>query len=56
MKHIFITINPEAWDRLDEYKKEEFGMLTYGMADLFSMETDKNYNMLEPNSYDLFKL
>lgn len=51
-----ITINPEAWDRLEENKKEEFGMLIYGMADLFSMETDENYNMLEPTSYDLFEL
>lgn len=51
-----ITINPEAWDRLEQYKKDEFGMLLYGMADLFSFESGENYNMLEPTSYDLFRL
>lgn len=51
-----ITINPEAWDKLEQYKKDEFGMLLYGMADLFTMETGEGYNMIEPTSYDLFEL
>ncbi|EGT0000964.1 hypothetical protein I9Y31_003295 [Clostridium perfringens] len=51
-----ITINPEAWDNLEQFKKDEFGMLSYGIADLFSFESGENYNMLEPTSYDLFNL
>ncbi|WP_073007618.1 YecA family protein [Clostridium amylolyticum] len=51
-----ITVNPEAWDKLEKYKKEEFGMLIYGMADLYSSFSDEYYNMLEPVSYDLFEL
>lgn len=51
-----ITVNPEAWDKLEKYKKEEFGMLIYGMSDLYSVFSNEYYNMLEPASYDLFEL
>jgi len=51
-----ITINPEAWDKVEDYKKDAFGMLIYGMADLFSMMTEETYNMLEEQPYDLFGL
>ncbi|EOR28086.1 hypothetical protein A500_01200 [Clostridium sartagoforme AAU1] len=51
-----ITINPEAWDKLEAHKKDAFGMLFYGMADLFSMITNRTYNMLEEQPYDLFDL
>lgn len=51
-----IVINPKAWDKLEEYKKEAFGTLIYGVADLFSMMMDKSFNMLEAQSYDLFEL
>ena len=51
-----ITINPEAWDKVEDYKKDAFGMLIYGMVDLFSMMTEETYNMLEEQPYDLFEL
>jgi hypothetical protein len=50
-----IAINPDSWERWEDYKKDEFGSLIWGMetlAELTGMEWDR----LEPTVYDLFEL
>lgn len=50
-----IAINPDTWERWEDYKKDEFGSLIWGMetlAELSGME----WNRLEPTLYDLFEL
>lgn len=50
-----ITINPEAWEKWDNYKKDEFGSLIWGM-DVIAEISGLDWNRLEPPIYDLFEL
>jgi hypothetical protein len=50
-----IVVNPEAWDRWEEYKRNEFGAIEFGMASLFETEGDY-WDRLESPVYDLFEL
>lgn len=50
-----ITINPEVWDKWEQYKKDEFGSLIWGLDTIAEMFGEK-LNRLEPPSYDLFEL
>jgi hypothetical protein len=50
-----IVINPEAWGQWEEYKKNEFGTLLWGMAD-FGEILGFTWNRLESPIYDLFEL
>lgn len=45
-----IVINPPAWDLLEDYQKEEFSMLIWGMGIMYEMMFEENYNMLQPTS------
>lgn len=48
-----IVVNPEAWDNWEEYKRNEFGAIEFGIATLFEAEGDY-WDRLEPPVYDLF--
>lgn len=50
-----IVVNPEAWDNWEEYKRNEFGAIEFGIATLFEAEGDY-WDRLEPPVYDLFDL
>lgn len=41
-----IAINPEAWDKLEGYKKDEFCSLIWGMAEILNLDNEKSWNML----------
>ena len=50
-----IVVNPDAWDNWEEYKRNEFCAIEFGIATLF--EAEGNYwDRLEPPVYDLFDL
>lgn len=51
-----IVIMPSAWDALQDYQKEEFGALMWGMGQLYEMLNEGTYNMLEETSFNLFGL
>ena len=51
-----IAINPEAWEKWGKHKKDEFGSLIWGMADLSEMSGRPFDRIKEPMSYDLFEL
>lgn len=51
-----IVINPTAWDKLDSNKKDEFGMLFWGLADLYEISTNESFAMLSHTTFDLFTL
>ena len=50
-----IVVNPEAWDNWEEYKRNEFCAIEFGIATLFEAEGDY-WDRLEPFVYDLFDL
>ncbi|MCM3342517.1 SEC-C metal-binding domain-containing protein [Paenibacillus sp. MER TA 81-3] len=50
-----IALNPESWDRMEQSKKDEFGMLLWGMAELSEL-SGHSYNRLETPTFDLFSL
>lgn len=50
-----IAINPEAWDKWDKSKKDEFGALIWGLSDLSELN-GQFFNRLEAPLYDLFSL
>lgn len=50
-----IAINPEAWDRWEQYKKDELGTLLWGLSDISEL-SGGFYNRLETPLYDLFEL
>ncbi len=50
-----IAINPGSWDKLEQYQKEEFGSIIFGMESL-GKAFGYNWNRLTPPSYDLFKI
>lgn len=50
-----IAINPEAWDKLEEYKKNNFYELIFGMDELANMMGIES-NRLEKTLFDLFEL
>jgi hypothetical protein len=50
-----IVVNPEAWDNWEEYKRNEFCAIEFGIATLFEAEGDY-WDRLEPLVYDLFDL
>jgi hypothetical protein len=50
-----IAINPDAWDRWEDYKKDEFGSLIWGMEQIAEL-SGMTWNRLEPPVYDLFDL
>ncbi|MCM3361238.1 hypothetical protein [Niallia sp. MER TA 168] len=50
-----ITINPEAWENWEEYKRNEFASLVGGM-DILAEMLGMNWNRIELPIYDLFEL
>lgn len=50
-----IVINPEAWEKWEDYKKQEFGSLIWGMESIGEI-LGFTWNRLEPPIYDLFDL
>ncbi|EZH64724.1 hypothetical protein DH09_19590 [Bacillaceae bacterium JMAK1] len=50
-----ITINTEAWDKWEDYKKDEFGSLIWGMEVLAEL-SGRPGDRLESPLYDLFEL
>ena len=50
-----IVVNPEAWDNWEEYKRNGFGEIEFGIATLFEAEGDY-WDRLEAPIYDLFDL
>lgn len=50
-----IAMNPDAWNQWEEYEKEEFGAVLWGMAELSEL-MGISWNMLEPTTYDLFEM
>lgn len=51
-----IALNPDAWDRWEKYKKDEFGSLLWGLADISEMDGSAFDRFKEPMIYDLFEL
>lgn len=50
-----IAINPDAWEKWEDYKKDEFGSLIWGMEVLAEL-SGGTWDRLEPPMYDLFDL
>lgn len=50
-----IAINPEAWEKWDQSKKDEFGALFWGLSEISELDGHV-YNRLEAPSFDLFAL
>ena len=50
-----IVINPDAWDKWDEDKKNEFGSLLWGISTIAEM-SGEFFDRIKPTSYDLFEL
>lgn len=50
-----IVVNPESWDNWEEYKRNEFDAIEFGIATLFESEGEY-WDRLEPPVYDLFEL
>ncbi|MBS4199319.1 hypothetical protein KHA93_06585 [Bacillus sp. FJAT-49732] len=50
-----IEINPDAWERWEDYKKDEFGSLIWGIETLAEL-SGMVWNRLDPTVYDLFEL
>lgn len=50
-----IAINPDAWDKWEDYKKDGFGSLIWGMETIAEL-SGMTWNRLEPPIYDLFDL
>ncbi|MDP3385782.1 MAG: SEC-C metal-binding domain-containing protein [Eubacteriales bacterium] len=50
-----IVVNPESWGNWEEYKRNEFGAIEFGIATLFESEGEY-WDRLEPPTYDLFEL
>lgn len=50
-----IAINPDVWDEWDESKKDEFGLLIWGLENIAEL-SGITWNRLEPPIYDLFDL
>ncbi len=50
-----IVINPDAWNKWEQHKKDEFGALLWGMSDISELFGDP-FDRLSPPTYDLFSL
>lgn len=50
-----IALNPDSWDKWDQYKKDEFGSLIWGMSEISEL-SGLTYNRLEAPIFDLFEL
>ena len=50
-----IVINPKSWDLWEDYKRNEFGSLIWGMETIAEM-SGMIWDRLDPPIYDLFKL
>lgn len=50
-----IAINPELWDKMEQSKKDEFGMLFWGLTEIAEL-SGHPYNRLEAPTFDLFSL
>lgn len=51
-----IVIKPSSWDSLEDYQKEEFGSLIWGMASLYEIMSGESCDMLEETTFNLFEL
>ena len=50
-----IAINPESWDKMEQSKKDEFGMLFWGLTEISEL-SGHPYNRLEAPTFDMFSL